>query len=320
VTGIAVWGVGPHAMKNVLPAIEQARGYELVGVCSRNESARTEAARMWGGSAWASPEEMLRSDRVELVYIATPTGLHAAQGMRVLETGRHLVCEKSLASQPKDALALVNYATERQLLLCEAFAFLHHPRFLAVRDLIVRPEFGAVVHAFCIFDLPRLEKPGFRMSSALGGGALLDVGCYPLSAMRALFGDHSSLLHSRIVTLSNNEVDTAGDAAFLFADGLRVDTAWGYNRAYSAGLFVWGEKQSLYVNRLFSKDTVGDSAITRRDSFGNVETIPVSEANAFVAMFGAVREGLGDDAKRRQFLLDAAGQARLLGEVKRCAS
>jgi hypothetical protein len=128
------------------------------------------------------------------------------------------------------------------------------------------------------------------------------------------------VLRSQIVTVSNDEVDTAGDASFLFADGLRVDTAWGYNRAYSAGLFIWGEKQSLYVNRLFSKDTVADSSITLRDHFGNATTIPAPEANAFVAMFGAVREGLGDDAKRRKFLLDAAGQATLLGEVKRCAS
>jgi NDP-hexose-3-ketoreductase len=320
VTGIAVWGIGPHAMKNVLPAIEQARGYELIGVCSRSEPARAEAAQKWGGSAWASPEEMLRSDRVELVYIATPTGLHAAHGMRVLESGRHVVCEKSLASQPEDARALVEFATERKLLLCEALAYQFHPRFLAVRDLVSQSEFGAVLHAFCTFGLPRLEKPGFRMNRELGGGALLDVGCYPLSAMRMLFGDHSSVLHSQIVTLSNDEVDTAGDAAFLFADGLRVDTAWGYNRAYSAALFIWGENQSVYVNRLFSKDTVADSGITRRDHFGGATTIPVPQANAFVAMFGAVREGLGDDAKRRKFLLDAAGQATLLGEVKRCAS
>jgi NDP-hexose-3-ketoreductase len=320
VTGIAVWGVGPHAMKNVLPAIEEARGYQLVGVCSRNESARAEAAQKWGGAAWASPEEMLRSDRVELVYIATPTGLHASQGMRVLQSGKHLICEKSLAAQPEDALALVEFATNRKLLLCEALAYQFHPRFLAVRDLVSQPEFGAVLHAFCTFGLPPLDKPGFRMNRELGGGALLDVGCYPLSAMRMLFGDHSSVLYSQIVTLSNDEVDIAGDAAFLFADGLRVDTAWGYNRAYSAGLFIWGEKQSLYVNRLFSKDTVGDSSITLRDHFGDATTIPAPEANAFVAMFGAVREGLGDDAKRRKFLLDAAGQAMLVGEVKRWAS
>ena len=319
-TGIGVWGVGPHAIKSVLPAIEQARDYELVGVCSRNESARAEAAQKWGGASWTSPEEMLRSDRVEIVYVATPTGLHAAQGSQVLQSGKHLICEKSLAAQPEEALSLVNYAAERKLLLCEALAFLYHPRFLAVRDLISHPEFGAVLHGFCAFGLPRLEKPGFRTSQAMGGGALLDVGCYPLSVTRALFGEHPLVLHSEVVTLPDDEVDTAGDAAFLFANGLRADAAWGYNRAYAAGLFVWGEKQSLYANRLFSKDTVSDSGITLRDKFGDAKTIPVPEANAFVAMFAAVREGLKDDLKRRKFLQDAAGQASLLREVKRCAS
>jgi predicted dehydrogenase len=320
VTGIAVWGIGPHSLKNVLPAIEQARDYELVGVCSRNESARADAARKWGGSSWASPEEMLRSERVEIVYVATPTGLHAAQGLRVLQSGKHLVCEKSLAAAPEEALLLVDYATEHKLLLCEALAFLYHPRFAAVRDLISSPEFGAVLHAFCAFGLPRQANPGFRMSKALGGGALLDVGCYPLSAIRVLFGERPSVLHAEIVALPNDEVDTAGDAAFLFANGLRADAAWGYNRAYSAGLFVWGEKQSLYANRLFSKDTVDDSSITCRDNFGDARTIPVPQANGFVAMLAAVREGLRDDVKRRFFLHDAAGQASFLREVRRCAS
>jgi predicted dehydrogenase len=319
VTGIGVWGVGPHAIKSVLPAIEQARDYELVGVCSRNESARAEAARKWGGSSWGSPEQMLRSDRVEIVYVATPTGLHAAQGLQVLQSGKHLICEKSLAAQPEEALSLVDCATERKLLLCEALAFLYHPRFLAVRDLISHPDFGAVLHAVCAFGLPRLEKPGFRTSRAMGGGALLDVGCYPLSVMRVLFGENPLVLHSEVVTLPDDEVDTAGDAAFLFPNGLRVDTAWGYNRAYAAGLFVWGEKQSLHANRLFSKDTVRDSGITLRDKFGDAKMIPVPEANAFVAMFAAVREGLEDDLKRQKFLQDAAGQASLLREVKRCA-
>lgn len=319
-TGIAVWGLGPHAMKNVLPAIAQAPGYTLAGVCSRKERVRAEANAKWGGASWKSPDEMLRAGEVEIVYIATPTGLHFEQGLQVLKSRKHLICEKSLTSNSNDAIALLEFAEKNELLVCEAFSFLHHPRFLRVREIIESSAFGAVVDASCAFGIPRLEAPGFRMNRELGGGALLDVGCYPLAALRGLFGEASDVLHAHIGISGHDEVDTTGEAALLFANGVRAQAVWGYNRAYTAGLFVWGEKQSLYANRLFSKETVNDSGITLRDSFGDAKSVPVPEANGFVEMFAAVDEALTNTTKRVEFLRNAGAQAQLLREVKKCAS
>jgi dTDP-3,4-didehydro-2,6-dideoxy-alpha-D-glucose 3-reductase len=319
VTGIAVWGVGRHAMKNVLPAIAEAPDYELIGVCSRNDAARAEAVATWRGESWASPEAMLESERVEVVYLSTPTGLHAAHGQRALDAGKHLICEKSLTSEESDARSLVGLANDKRLLLCEAFAFLHHARFAALRQIVSESGFGSAVHAFCCFGLPRLERPGFRRSRALGGGAMLDVGCYPVAAMRGLFGNGARVIHSRIVTGDGEDVDDGGDAAFIFPSGLRVDTAWGYNRAYSADLFVWGASQTLYANRVFSRDRLSDSVITLRDKFADAENIAVPEGNVFVSLLAVARRAMRDETMRRAFGDDATAQAKLLAEVKRCA-
>jgi NDP-hexose-3-ketoreductase len=319
VAGIAVWGLGPHAFKNVLPAIEASPGFTLVGVCSRSREKRDEALQQWGGASWAEPEAMLADPRIEVVYLATPTGLHFSHSMQVLDARRHLICEKSLTGDGEQSLRMVNYSAEHDLLLCEALAFQYHPRFLVVRDAIASMEFGEVFHASCCFGLPRLEKPGFRMTEALGGGALLDVGCYPLAAVRALFGDAGGVIRAQIKAGTDVEVDVGGTAGVEFDGPIAADLAWWYNGAYAADLTIYGEKQSLYANRIFSKETVADSTIILRDLHGNSTRRDVPAANAFVKMFDVVDAALTDGPSRDRLRADAASQARLMSQIAKCA-
>jgi dTDP-3,4-didehydro-2,6-dideoxy-alpha-D-glucose 3-reductase len=319
VAGIAVWGLGPHAFKNVLPAIEASSDFTLVGVCSRSREKRDDATRQWHGASWAEPGAMLADPRVEVVYLATPTGLHFSHGMQVLEAGRHLICEKSLTGDGEQSLGMVDYSAEHDLLLCEALAFQYHPRFLAVREAIAGSEFGEVFHVSCCFGLPRLEKPGFRMTEALGGGALLDVGCYPLAAVRALFGDAGSVIHAHIKAGTDVEVDVGGTARVEFDGTIAADLAWWYNGAYAADLTIYGERQSLYANRLFSKETVADSTIILRDLHGNGARRDLPSANAFVKMLDVVDVALTDKTCRDRLRGDVASQARLMSQIAQCA-
>ena len=317
--GIAVWGLGPHALKNIIPAITDSRSVRLVGVCSRSDVKRLEASASWRCASWASPEEMLEDSRVDAVYVATPTGMHFAHGMQVLGAGKHLLCEKSLTAAPADALVLVECAREKRLVLHEGFAFLHHPRLLAVRESVSASGFGAVLHAFCCFGLPPLEAPGFRNDPQLGGGALLDVGCYPIAAMLALFGGDVSVLHARIVSSASALIDTHGDANLLFGGNVRADISWGYNRSYAADLLVHGERQSLVANRLFSKLTFPDSRVILRDLAGVPGDLALPPFNGFHGLFDAFVRAMEDDRSRLQLLDDALRRAGVMEAVMRSA-
>lgn len=316
--GIAVWGLGRHAFKNVLPAIVQFPEFELIGVCSRNPESRNEALNRWGGQSWASSAEMLRCSNVDIVYLATPTGLHFSHGMEVMRAHKHLICEKSLTDKLEHSQQLTDFARLEDLILCEALMFEYHPQFSALRNAVHDRDFGKVLHAFCCFNLPRLEKPGFRLNKELGGGALLDVGCYPLAMARALFGELTTLLHARLEFPASGEVDTAGDASLLFADGARADVTWGYNRAYAAEILVLGERQSVYVDRVFSKSPGMASNILLRDVAGTPRSIPVPAADGFVEMFRVVRDALGSADVRERLWSQASSQAKLIEEVRRC--
>ncbi len=318
--GIAVWGLGRHAFKNLLPAIAKCRHFELVGVCSRNEAKRATAVQNWGGLSWSSPDDLLRCERVQAVYVATPTGLHFSNGMDVLGARKHLISEKSLTADPEQSLQLIARAREQRLVLCEALMFQYHPQFRALKETIHSPAFGKVLQCFSSFGLPALSEPGFRTEKSLGGGALLDLGCYPLAMMRALFGDVQSVLHARLHSSGADAVDTAGEASLVFLTGVRADLAWGYNRAYSAELLVSGETQSIYATRVFSKDEGEKASFVIRDQVGKATTIEVPPANAFVEMFDAFVEALAAPEKREKLLTQAAAQARLLSEVLRSAT
>ena len=317
--GIAVWGLGGHAFKNVLPAISQFPEFELIGVCSRNLESRKQALDRWGGQSWALPAEMLRCSSVDIVYLATPTGLHFEHGMEVMRAKKHLICEKSLTAEPQQSQQLIHFARLEDLVLCEAVMFEYHPQFSALRKAVHHDDFGKALHAFCCFGLPRLEKPGFRLNKALGGGALLDVGCYPLAMARALFGELATPLHAHLEFPGIGEVDTAGDASLLFADGTRADVAWGYNRAYTAEILVLGEKQSVYVDRVFSKPPTMPSSIVLRDDSGKARSIPVPAADGFVEMFRVVRDALASADVREGLRSRAASQAKLIEGVLGCA-
>lgn len=316
---IAVWGLGPHAFKNVIPAIIESAALRLIGVCSRSEQHRREAVERWPCTSWADADEMLECPEVDAVYLSTPTGLHFSHGMRVIGSGRHLLCEKSLTAVPAESIILATRAREQGVVLQEAFAFGYHPRFRTIGDIVSGSEFGTPLHAFCCFGLPPLEQPGFRNDPALGGSALLDVGCYPIRAVRSLFGDDITVLHSRISSAAGARTDTRGDASLLIRNTIRADISWGYNQAYVADLYVHGEHQSLCANRVFSKLTLPDSLVTLRDRSGTPHRIDVPDFNAFHGMFDDFVLAMENDVARLRLVDDALGQARLIEELRRCA-
>lgn len=316
---VAVWGLGPHAFKSILPSIELSPLLELAGVWSRDATRRAEATRKWGGTPWPSSAEMLASSEVDVVYVATPTGLHFEHGMEVLGANKHLVCEKSLAVHPAHAFMLVAEARARKLVLCEALMFQHHPRTTLLESVIRGPDFGKPLHAFCAFGLPPLQHPGFRNDVSLGGGALLDVGCYPLCMMRVLLGSDPRVGHAEMSGGAGDGVDIAGSACLEFASGARANVAWGYNRAYTAELIAVGEHQSVYANRLFAKETLDDSSIVLRDQTGGQKTLNVPPANGFVSMFEWVVRGIADPMTRERLYEQAEDQARLMSDVMKCA-
>ena len=294
---IAVWGIGPHARNNILPAIASVDGLELYGVCSRDPAVVAGCTSDWRCRGWSEPGSMLQDAAVDAVYVATPIGLHAAHGRLVLDAGKHLWCEKPLTSSLADTLELVEAARNRRLSLCEALMYLYHPQFERLLRYLSDASLGAIRSVTCRFGIPPLERPGFRNDPALGGGALFDIGCYPVSAVHALFpGDEIEVVHARMSRQPGSAVDSGGHAVLALSGGAEAWLEWRSGSSYRNEIDLWGERGSVSTHRIFSKPADYVPVFSVRDRRGAETAETGASANHFSAMLRYFRDVTGDHA------------------------
>lgn len=313
---VAVWGLGPHAFKNVLPAIAASDAANLVGVYSREEASRRQAGAEYGCATWPDTAAMLADARVNAVYLATPIGLHFEQGMSVLRAGRHLICEKSLTDSHAKSIGLLAEARQRGLLLCEALMYRYHSRIQSFFDLARREEFGAIVSVSCSFFLPRLDRPGYRYTASLGGGCFWDVACYPISFLLGLVKENLVVEQATFDRTPGVEVDTGGMTLVGWGARGHACLNWGYGVAYRNEATITGENKSMLVEQVFTKGGPRCTEIALRDNHGKEEKLSYPVEDSFVGMLACAKNALRDDQLKRTMWDDVEHQANLMEQIR----
>jgi predicted dehydrogenase len=260
---------------------------------------------------------MLEDRNVHAVYLSTPIGLHASQGEMVLTANKHLWCEKPLAERADQALSLAALSRERSLTLAEGFMYLYHPQFAAIQNVIRSRRLGTVQSVVCRFGIPPLERPGFRVDPNLGGGALLDVGTYTISAIIGLFPDMDPLISfAEVITAPGSPVDTEGRAVLRYDNGVAATLEWRINTAYRSEIELWGTEGSVLSERVFSKP----ADHVPRFRFLNVqgqERYEVAETgNHFVRMFTAFHALVDDRNAAEEERVLITRRARLVDRIR----
>jgi predicted dehydrogenase len=166
-------------------------GVELVAVAARSPERAREVAETWGvPMALASYDELVTSPDVDAVYVATPASLHHRWTLAALEAGKHVLCEKPLAANAGEAREMVAAAERADRLLMEAFHWRYHPLVGQMAEVLASGRIGAIERVEASFDLPdgQIPRTDIRWDVAIGGGALMDLGCYPLQWVRWAVG------------------------------------------------------------------------------------------------------------------------------------
>jgi predicted dehydrogenase len=259
---------------------------------------------------------MLSDPSADIVYVATPIGLHAEHGKQVLDARKHLWCEKPLTGQLQNTLELLESSRRQGLSICEGFMYLHHPQFRQLSKYITDGQLGSIKSIGCRFGIPRLEHAGFRSDPALGGGAFFDVGCYLISAIQALFPEENpNVGYANIITRDESAVDTDGQAVIALSNGAVANLEWGINCAYRNEIDIWGERGSVFTDKIFSKPADHIPVFRLRDTQGE-ETTEYGEANDhFVSMLQYFRDMINDlgatEAERSRIARRAEGLDRI---------
>ena len=133
---VAVWGLGNHAKNRILPTLADINEINLLGVCSRSKTSVADISEQWGCYGWCNPEEMLKCPTLDIIYIATPIGLHFSMAEQALKAGKHVWCEKPLTCDYRETQTLVALAKKNSKVLTESFMYLHHPQFKRVKQFV----------------------------------------------------------------------------------------------------------------------------------------------------------------------------------------
>lgn len=317
---VAVWGLGRHALTKIVPALAAAPAITLAGVYSRRPTVASDTATRYQCRSWTDPHAMLCAGDLDVVMVCTPIALHAQHGREVLLAGKHLWCEKPFAATYAEAAELVGMAKDRNLTVAEGFMYLYHPHFRRVHELVQQGELGTIQSFTCRFGIPPLTEPGFRTSALLGGGAFLDVGCYPVSAAVALFESATSeVVLADIEISAASEVDTAGFAMLRHDDVVSM-LEWRTNVAYRNELEIWASDGSLDSDYIFSKRANQRACIRLRDRNGTQRCEMIDAADHFIRMIDEFRRLLVDSAAAESERRAIMRRAILMHKIREAAN
>jgi D-xylose 1-dehydrogenase (NADP+, D-xylono-1,5-lactone-forming) len=185
------WGIlGPGKISRAfLAGLAGSSTEHAVAVGSRDPNrARAVATEFGVGRAYGSYEQLLSDDDVEAVYVGTPNAAHGPWAIAAARAGKHVLCEKPLGVSRAEAEQMFSVAREEGVWLMEAFMYRFHPRTRKLAELVAAGDIGAPTLVRGSFGFPLSDRGNVRLSAELAGGALMDVGCYPVNAARMLAG------------------------------------------------------------------------------------------------------------------------------------
>jgi predicted dehydrogenase len=225
-----VWGVlsvSNHYKLRVHPNVSRSPLVQLRGIASRSADKAAAAAHDLGmAKGYGSYEELLADREIEAVYIPLPNHLHAEWMRKAADAGKHVLCEKPIAMNAKEAAEAIRYAEGRGVRVMEAFMYRFHPQWKRVRDIVKSGEIGRIHAVSCLFSYDLKDPRNIRNILADGGGAIPDIGCYAVSSARFLLGrepERVISLFRRDPVLGTDVLSTAildfGDARCQFTVG-----------------------------------------------------------------------------------------------------
>jgi predicted dehydrogenase len=270
-------------------------------------------------------EALVTAPDIDLVYNALPINLHAEWSIRALEAGKHVLCEKPFAMNSEEAKAVLAAAETSGKRVIEAFHYRYHPGFRQMIDWIQTGKIGSISTIIANFHIgiPFTGSTQIRHMPETGGGAFMDLGCYPLSWALTIMGIAPSRVTAE-ATLTPRGVDEALRAILVFDGGARAELSacMTVGEPFSANLTVTGSRGEIrFVNPLAPHGGASLSV----DTGEHVHTVPLSRISTYTYQLDSVLEALesceplpteGEAVLRQQCTLDAIYEAAGLQHLR----
>jgi predicted dehydrogenase len=293
-----VLGAAKIAVERVIPAMQRGRWSEVAGLASRDlERSRRVAHELGVPKAYGSYEELLADPDIEAVYNPLPNHLHVPLSVKAAEAGKHVLCEKPVSLSVAEAKELLAAAARNGVRIQEAFMVRTHPQWLAVVELLRSGRVGELRAVTCVFSYFNRDASNIRNSPEMGGGALMDIGCYPVNLSRFAFNDEPRRVFGLVERDPDWGVDRLTSAVLDFPTGHATFTCSTQLAPYQRMQF-FGTRGRVEVEIPFNSPNDRPTRVLVFDdsnTAGGVETIELPACDQYTIqgdLFSrAIREG-----------------------------
>ena len=258
------WGILSTAnigMQKVTPGIQKSAHSEVVAIASRElTKARAAADTLGIAKAYGSYEELFADPDIDAIYNALPNHLHVPMTVAAAKAGKHVLCEKPIALTAADAEALRQCPPDRIVL--EAFMIRFHPQWARAREIIRSGELGDIRAINAVFTYFNADPANVRNQADIGGGGIMDIGCYPITAARYLFEAEPKRVVSLVERDQTFGTDRLASVMADFGNGRQLSFTCSTQTAPHQRVQVFGTKAKMEIIIPFNAPPDERTAIT----------------------------------------------------------
>ncbi len=257
--GKSRWGIlgtAGIAQDKLIPALHASDQCELVAVASREEQKAIAYAKKNAiALAYGSYEQLLEDPTIDIVYLPLPNHLHVHWITEAIKAGKHVLCEKPLALKAEDVQHLIKLRDSSGLLIGEAYAIFHQNRLIGLKEHLQNNDFGPLQSIHGFFTLYNKNPHDIRNFYQDGGGALWDIGVYPITVGRWMAGEEPVEVACVMDHDPKLKVDHNTTGILRFASGAQMSFITGMQHPFHTSMTFLTDSKRIEVPNTFHSDT-----------------------------------------------------------------
>lgn len=309
------WGILSTAkigVEHLIPAIHASETGNVHAIASRDAGRAEQVAEDLDiPISYGSYEELLEDDSIDAIYNPLPNHLHVPWTIKAMEAGKHVLCEKPIALDSNEAEQLLKKTREfPDLKVMEAFMYRFHPQWNVAQNLIKNNEIGSIQSVQSFFSYYNDDPENIRHQPNMGGGGLMDIGCYCISISRFLFGREPDTVAGEIDVDPNFGVDRKASGILTFGDKTATFTCSTRMHNYQRAI-IFGTEGIIEIEIPFNAPA-DNPAVLYLTKNGERKSQETSSVDQYMLQVDAFCNSIINDTKVPTPLEDAVANMRVI--------
>jgi predicted dehydrogenase len=312
------WGILSTAkigVEHLIPAIRKSETGMVHAIASRDGQKAAEiAGKLNIPVSYGSYEEMLADESIDAIYNPLPNHLHVPWTIKAMEAGKHVLCEKPVAMDSSEADSLLQKTREYpDLKIMEAFMYRFHPQWEEILSLISKGEIGTLESIHSVFTYYNDDPENIRNRPHMGGGGLMDIGCYCISVSRLLFGKEPDRVYGKIDIDPGFGVDRKASGILSFGDKTATFTC-STKIESSQKVVVYGSNGIIEVSTPFNPQCDEEAQVQLLKN-GERRTIQTEAVDQYSLQVDAFNNSILNDTTVPTPLEDAVANMKVIDAI-----